>query len=306
MPEACFGLKAARKCGCLSVTTVTTVGVAVVSVLVLLLSVGPLDYAGDNDWILDKPNLNSLQILMQSEGDYGKLRVIENPSRGYRVLQVGACIVGGYWVPNQRESIFTFNQILSDLVLLGPLGQRGRGVWKRPSSLLQIGLGVGQLSMHIMEQTHYDIIPDAVELFPDVTQAAALYFGFNLSNATEKQHRKPTPHKSQELSTGRAGRVFHEDAKSFLSRAAGLAGTDERMGWDCIVVDTWLGTPRDADVYSEQTLRYMKQVLPLDGILVLNWFGYYIEHNSELEQNSEDIQDAVKATRYIYRLLKVC
>lgn len=207
-------------------------------------------------------------VLHEARGPYGRLLVVENYERGYRLLMVGSCVVGGYWLPNQTDAIFTFSEKLAGLAL----GSHANSAPEGPRSLLQLGIGTGQLASDVQYITGGRTQTEGVELFPDVTAAARRFFGFE-------------------------GRVHVDDAAAFLlDRAAGDSGSQ----WGAIVVDTWLGTSADAHAFAKEVFTAASSLLKPKGVFVINMYGFY-----EAQPAADtDVKMAVQAAQAVYSTLQ--
>ncbi|MEP6654805.1 MAG: fused MFS/spermidine synthase [Myxococcales bacterium] len=119
----------------------------------------------------------------------------------------------------------------------------------RPAAkdLLQIGLGIGSLPSALKP---YGIKMDVVEIDPAVVRLARDYFAFS-----------PT------------GDVHIADARSFLRE------TNRR--YDAIVHDTFTGGTTPEHLLSLEVVQRIRELLRPDGLLVLNFAGYYAGPKAE-------------------------
>jgi MFS family permease len=122
-----------------------------------------------------------IRILERTHGPYGLVEVIEDESRGMRLLRADHSIIGGHWTAD-RSAVFAFLHLLESVRFVRPQATR----------LLQIGLGIGSLPMALRP---YGVKSDVVEIDPEVVRLARAHFGFQDS-----------------------GEMFIEDARTLLQR----------------------------------------------------------------------------------------
>jgi spermidine synthase len=124
-----------------------------------------------------------IDVIDHSQSLYGLLEVIDDRSRGFRLLRVDHSIVGAQF-SKDHSSGFAFLHLLEAVQFLRP----------NAIDMLQIGLGIGSLSS-VLERR--GIRADVVEIDPAVAAFARKYFGFSTR-----------------------GDIYVEDARTFLRRTA--------------------------------------------------------------------------------------
>ena len=170
-----------------------------------------------------------IRVLERSESLRGKLSVIQDDSRNVplRLLRVDHSFVGGQW--ETGDPAFAFVHLLEGVRLARPEGRE----------LLQIGLGIGSLSMAMAK---VGIRTDAVEIDPEVIRLAEKYFGY-----------VPT------------GKVYAEDARVTIREL--------RRRYDFIVHDTFTGGNVPEHLLSVDVLQRLQELLQPGGVLALNLVG---------------------------------
>ena len=205
---------------------------------------GDIGYA---NWIketgFDKEN-----IPITIETSYSSMRIAKGREHGRDMLLLltdpGSCQSGMY-VDDPDELAFAYTRFYGLGTGLNPDAKRilmlGGGGYSVPKWLLA---GRSELK-------NRDFALDVVELDPGMTRAAEQYFKINLADPRM--------------------RVFHEDARTFVNKAADLTRENAADRYDLIFADifnSWYTVP--FHVGTEEAARNIRELLNDDGVYVMN------------------------------------
>ncbi len=127
------------------------------------------------------PMPSGITVLDHSQSLYGLVEVIDDKTRGFRLLRADHSIIGAQFLGDHSAG-FAFLHLLEAVQLLRPAAK----------DMLQIGLGIGSLPSVLGAR---GITADVVEIDPAVVRFARSYFEFSTR-----------------------GETYVEDARSFLRR----------------------------------------------------------------------------------------
>lgn len=217
---------------------------AVLGLIFAACIVGDISYA---NWIKDK-GFAEENIPITIETSYSSMRIAKGKEEGRDVLLLltdpGSCQSGMY-VDDPYALAFAYTRFYAMGTGLNPEAKRilmlGGGGYSVPKWLLA---GRSDLAGD-------DFSLDVVELDPGMTRVAQEYFKADLDDPRM--------------------RVFHEDARTFVNRAAGEVPEGAYGGYDLIFADifnSWYTVP--FHVGTEETARGIKRLLSRDGIYIMN------------------------------------
>eukprot|EP01116_Phalansterium_solitarium_P025427 TRINITY_DN9723_c0_g1_i1.p1 TRINITY_DN9723_c0_g1~~TRINITY_DN9723_c0_g1_i1.p1 ORF type:complete len:386 (+),score=103.92 TRINITY_DN9723_c0_g1_i1:167-1324(+) len=187
-------------------------------------------------------NASAVVVLHSVESDYGRLAVVEDSSRHFRVLINDAVILGGFYkYPESTEApvpLFVAFSMQSCLVFTRPNAKR----------LLQIGLGVGLVAS---EARTRGVSTTAIESNADVVRLAREYFGYDDS----------------------AGATIVGDARDILFDTSGRLTPN---GYDFVLHDVFAGGVASPQLMSREVFaRIRLHLLVAGGVLAVNVFGFF-------------------------------
>jgi spermidine synthase len=181
-------------------------------------------------WATPKPALPAgIKVIDRAQSLYGLVEVIEDQNRGVRLLRADHSVIGAQFTAD-RSAGFAFLHLLEVLRFVRP----------QAKEMLQVGLGIGSLPRALKP---YGLNVDVVEIDPEVVRFARQYFDFSTT-----------------------GRVFVEDARTFLRRTA--------RRYDVVVHDTFTGGSTPEHLLSLEVIQRIRTVLRPGGVLALNFPGY--------------------------------
>jgi spermidine synthase len=175
------------------------------------------------------PEKLEADVLFRSQTFYGELRVLED--KPYRYLLLDG-IHQSLWSSATQENIGHYIQGLE----LGPLLSGG-------DRALVLGLGAGTLPV-ILERYH-GMVADAVEVNPEVVDAARRYFAFSTKGTT-----------------------FVEDGRTYVRRCAPAT-------YDLIVLDTFSGDAIPYHLLTRELFEEVRRILRPAGVLAVNCTGLF-------------------------------
>ncbi|KAI9887744.1 MAG: hypothetical protein M1823_000385 [Watsoniomyces obsoletus] len=203
------------------------------------------------------------KVLARSESITGYLSVIENPKREFRALRCDHSLLGGEWLPTEREPpnqrvrdpIFAVFVLLEAVRLVelvdAPLDDATSWDVAPPKQALVIGLGVGT---SVAALVAHGVNTTVVEIDPRVHDYAMKYFAL------------PSNHTS-----------VIEDAVTFTQRAI-RAG----LHYDYIIHDVFTGGAEPVDLFTVEFVRSLFSLLRPDGVIAINYAGDLLLPSAQL------------------------
>lgn len=182
-------------------------------------------------------------LLQRQESLTGYLSVLENNSKGYRVLRCDHSLLGGEWIHNSEgkdlaEPIYGVFVMLEAVRLV----EVEKIVSDSDARALVIGLGIGTTPAALIK---HGINTTVVEIDPVVVEFANTYF-----------------HLPQTYQAIVADAVTH---------IAALTLTNER--YDYIVHDVFTGGAEPVQLFTVEFIQNLKTILKPEGVIAINYAG---------------------------------
>lgn len=177
-------------------------------------------------------------VLQEAESTYGWVRVVDDESRGIRLLLSDASSIGAVRIDN-GHTMLGYQEILTLLPLLKRQGSGAERFGQRTDALL-VGLGAGYVATELWRQ---GVTTDTIEIDPAVARAAQDHFGF-----------KPT------------GRFLVGDGRYEIRQL--------HKRYDLIIHDCFTGGAEPTHLLTREMITQLKALMNRDGVLALNFVGF--------------------------------
>jgi spermidine synthase len=169
--------------------------------------------------------------LSSKESLYGWVRVLENPANDIRLLASDASVIGASAISSDR-SLLGYQEVVTLIPEFIPNVHR----------VLLVGQGAGHMAMDMKKR--HGIVTDAIELDPQVNQAAEAFFGYVSS-----------------------GKSVVADGRNELRNLKGP--------YDLIIHDCFTGGTDPSHLLTVETFDLMKTLLRPGGVLALNTVAFF-------------------------------